>query len=138
MIKDFIEAVENIYAKEGSTVTNIDQINDNEFKIDLLDGLGGGFSTLGSVTITKADLLDKIEYYRAKPIEYTRSEYNKASEKAWEEKKTLLIYPDDMDLIVVDFAREEHCYLSNRTRKIDSRDYENKEKFVAEIKGLVS
>lgn len=67
--------------------------------------------------------------------EFKLNEIDEAIDKAWELKECILLYPEEMNLIVVDKEREEHSYLSH-TIIIDSNCFDSKEEFVECIKSM--
>lgn len=72
------------------------------------------------------------------PSGFTRNQIETAIDLAWNSKATLLVYPKDMDLIVVDIPREEHTYLSSRTYVVDTEQFESKQEFHNFIHNIIA
>lgn len=72
------------------------------------------------------------------PSEFTRNQLETAITLAWDNKATLLVYPEDMDLIVVDIPREEYGYLSSRTYVVDTNQFESKQEFHSFIHNIIA
>ena len=136
--EEFIKVVCEMYKKEeGLNITDCQLIGDTEeYELDSFEDCGGGVGSVGSFRVAVEELHERIRAFETIPLHYARKEYMSAIEAAWTEKKILLIYPDDMDLIVVDVPREELCYLT-KTYTVYSQLYDTKEKLENEVKSLV-
>lgn len=62
--------------------------------------------------------------------EWTRTENNikEAIDYVWDKQIVLLIYPEEMDLVVAHIWTEDFCYLKH-TLVIDSTSFDTKEEF---------
>lgn len=131
--EEFFELVKDMYA-EGNyiDVTSCKSKNEKEYELTFYEDFDISKAGIGSFTIGKEILHDKIVQYENRPMHFTKDQIALAVKTAWNEDKELLLYPEDMDLIVVDIPREEHCYLT-KTRIITARDYNNKEELEEEL-----
>ena len=71
------------------------------------------------------------------PINYKRHEIDIAIATAWSNKAVLLVYPSDMDLVIVDMPCEEHEYLSH-TYLFDATQFDNKNEYTKFIKSIIN
>lgn len=137
MKENFVKLICEMYdTEEGLEITNCTELSDGKYELDFIESCGAGCSSVGSFVIEKESLEQRLADYQAKPIEYDRNSLSEAIDMAWDKKRKLLIYPEDMNLIVVDVPREEHCYLSHRTHQIESRFFDSKEEFEKEVISL--
>lgn len=146
---EFVKVVEKMYKEEegltitncavleGINITNCGVLDATEYELDFFESCGGGFSSVGSFTIPMEELHKRINMFETIPLQYNRGEFTSAIDSAWAEKKNILIYPKDMDLIVVDVPREDHCYLK-KTSIVEACCYNSKEEFENEIKELLA
>lgn len=111
--EEFMKVLCEMYKKEEDlNITKCSVISDSEYELEFFEDNAGGFRGIGTFTASMEELHKRIQMFEIIPLHYTRSEYTSAMDTAWTEKKTILIYPEDMDLIVVDVSREEHGYLT--------------------------
>lgn len=71
------------------------------------------------------------------PIKYKRNEIDIAITTAWSNQAILLVYPSDMDLVVVDMPCEEHEYLSH-TYLFDTTQFNNEIDYKNFIKSIIN
>lgn len=136
--EEFMKVLREMYKKEEDlNITYCSMISDSEYELEFFEDYGGGIKGLGAFTVSMEELHKRIQLFEIVPINYARSEYTSAIETAWTEKKTILIYPEDMDLIVVDISREEQGYLT-KTHIVESQRYNTREEFENEIKLLLA
>lgn len=70
------------------------------------------------------------------PIKYKRNKIDIAITMAWSNQAILLVYPFDMDLVIVDIPREEHEYLSH-TYLFDATQFDNETNYKNFIKSII-
>lgn len=136
-ISNFNEVVFQMFKEEeGLNITNCVILNHGEYELDYCESCGGGFSNVGSFKVPAEELYERVDMFLTKPIRFARSEIVSAIDTSWNQKKRILIYPKDMNLIIVDFPREEHCYLT-KTHIIETDCFDSKKDFEYKVKELV-
>lgn len=134
---EFFGMVKDVYVKEeGLNITFCDVKNETEYELDFFEEYGPGMSGVGSFIIDRRELHQRILEFNTAPMHFTKENMILAVNTAWNEKKSLLLYPEDMDLIVVDIPRDAHCYLT-KTIIVDADRFDTKEELEEHIKNYL-
>lgn len=136
--KWFMDVVHYMYnEEENMNVTNCKPINDTEYELEYRYSLSKDEDEIHYFNIGIKELHKKITDFEFQSYHFSRSDITKAIDKAWDEQINLLIYPKNMNMIIVDIPREEDCYLK-RTAIIESNCFDSKEGFKEYIYELIS
>lgn len=136
--ESFMDVVHYMYNEdERINVTNCKPINDTEYELEYRYSLTKNEDEIHHFKVGIKELHEKITKFEFQSYHFSRSEVAKAINKAWDEQINLLIYPKNMNMIIVDIPREEDCYLK-RTTIIESNYFDSREDFERQIKELLA
>lgn len=128
--------IEKYYREiEGLDITNMEILEDGKVRLDYVESSGGGFSSVGDFDVEFDELVEKANYKTREEIRPMHREWNynkeslmEAIDYAWDKQIVLLLYPEDMDLIVADAWADEYCLLKH-TLVLDTTAFKSKEVF---------